>query len=684
MISFALTFLVITLCALPGFLCTYLICNDLVRALTIAPAVSCGVVCLSGVLADVLPLTSSAIVVLIISFLISILIGAVVRILCNVFLPCEELPAMNTGRMLGLGLSIILFLAFFAFMFLSVLDPNESFIQYSDNLHHLSNIKSFMASGVFNTFKTDAYPQSLLQNQVPELSNAGGFYPSAFTIFAALGASFSGVSAVSAENAMLYWSLSVCYPLGMFSLFESIFPKDKHYSLRALALLVVPSFPLYFMIGTPLYPNMLGMLLMPASASLFISLIGAESSLRERVSFCALFLLSCASLFFSQPNSVFAMAVLLLPYCCHRIFELPFQGKKSPLLWRVVCSAAFVIFAACIWLGCYHSSFFSGVVSYYWPSLLSIGGAVKSVLDFSLRRGVACPLYSVLVAIGVVSTFRSRQTRWLTASFLLMAFIYVVNISMDGEFKQIFSGFWYNDPWRTAAAVGLFSIPLSFAGFVSIRDAVAGLLCKHSVQANQVLPSVACFLVVILIAVVPSFGFDGALRQIYDTDGVSAMRYNRREIHRLNYKDSSSPLTSEEEDFLESVEDIVGTDLVLNNPYDGSAYAYATDDINVYYKERPTGDETSDAQLVKKIDEYESNEDVKSAVKNTGAKYVLFLNTDNYTENEALDTDRYLWCWALDYPYTDWSDFYIDPDDSNFVLVASDDNCKLYSIRDAA
>ncbi|WP_321972036.1 DUF6541 family protein [Paratractidigestivibacter sp.] len=684
MVSLALTILFITLCALPGFICAYLICNDAVRALAVAPAVSCGIVCLSGVLVDALPLASSAIPVLAIAFITSMLMGAAVHILCNGFMLRRELVPTNPGRMAGLGLIVVFCLAFFAFMLLGVIDPNDSFVQYSDNLHHLSNIKSFMTSGVFNAFKTASYPQTLLQNQVPEASGVAAFYPSAFTIFAALGASLSDASAVLAENAMLYWCLAFCYPLGMFSLLESIFPRDNNYVLVALALLIVPSFPLYLIIGTPLYPNLLGMLLMPAAASLFILLIGENACPRERVSYGVLFALSCVSLFFSHPNSFFAMAVLLLPYCCHRIFELSFKNKKRPFAWRIGCSAAFVVFAACIWLGCYHSSFFEGVVSYYWQPLLSFGEAIKSVLDFSLRRGIACPIYSALVVIGIVSALRSRQTRWLVVSFFLMAAIYVVNISMDGEFKQLFSGFWYNDPWRTSAALGLFSIPLGYLGLVSIRDATAALFKRVSSPAKQLPPIAPCFFIALLIALVPSFGFNGALSQMYDTKGISAMLYNRQEIQRLNGKGSTSPLTSEEENFLDSVKDIVGSDLVLNNPYDGSAYAYVTDDINVYYKERPGSKETSDAKLVKKIDEYDTNADVEAAVQNTGAKYVLLLSTDNYTENYALDTSKYLWCWAFDYPYTDWSDFNIDSDDSSFVLVASSDNCRLYEIEDAA
>ena len=94
--------------------------------------------------------------------------------------------------------------------------------------------------------------------------------------------------------------------------------------------------------------------------------------------------------------------------------------------------------------------------------------------------------------------------------------------------------------------------------------------------------------------------------------------------------DSTSPLSQKEKDFLAKATPIVGDELVINDPADGSLFAYGDYGIRTYYRTL-TGvgapNETFESQRIRTwLSHMGQSPDTREALKKTGARYVLVLD----------------------------------------------------------
>ena len=68
--------------------------------------------------------------------------------------------------------------------------------------------------------------------------------------------------------------------------------------------------------------------------------------------------------------------------------------------------------------------------------------------------------FVIAVLAGVIYTCRNRRYLWMTVAYAFAFVVYVIDVSTDGVVKQVLSGFWYTDYYRTGAMTALFAIPL--------------------------------------------------------------------------------------------------------------------------------------------------------------------------------------------------------------------------------
>ena len=149
-------------------------------------------------------------------------------------------------------------------------------------------------------------------------------------------------------------------------------------------------------------------------------------------------------------------------------------------------------------------------------------------------------------------------------------------------------------------------------------------------------------------------------------------------LEGLNKPGEDALLNAEEIEFLSEVKTVVGNDIVLNNPYDGSVFAYPLNDINVYYKgfDVPVSD---DNWLIKThINRYSHDADLDASVEATHARYLLLLDTANYipvSEDAA-------WSKYAIYPVGEWQGFENALKDGiQAELVLSKGKCCLYRVN---
>lgn len=144
-----------------------------------------------------------------------------------------------------------------------------------------------------------------------------------------------------------------------------------------------------------------------------------------------------------------------------------------------------------------------------------------------------------------------------------------------------------------------------------------------------------------------------------------------------NSYDYNGPVDVHERVFLDEVKTIVGSDLVINNPYDGSALAYGVSGIRVYYRKAHGygyDDETAQSLAIRtNLVNISTNEAVRAAVDDTGSRYVLILDA-TYSKGSFLRIRSNVG----DGAYLGISQ--ITPDTPGFTEVLASGACHLFSI----
>ena len=110
-------------------------------------------------------------------------------------------------------------------------------------------------------------------------------------------------------------------------------------------------------------------------------------------------------------------------------------------------------------------AFMQGAVAVYWPPIHSRMQGLLSVLGMGFAGSPVQLVAACLVVVGALYTLRRRRYLWLTCSYALACCIYYASaVEGDTLLKHALSGFWYTDPYRTAALAGILALPLLAMG----------------------------------------------------------------------------------------------------------------------------------------------------------------------------------------------------------------------------
>lgn len=559
--------------------------------------------------------------------------------------------------------------------FVLPLDGPDSFVQYADNTAHLGRIKAMAADGSFSILHTGVYPSSMSSVAQP-LNIKAGFYPAALPLLASLSVNLFGVSAALAENVVLFVFMAFVLPSGSYLMHVALFKDNRKAVLfGAFSTMMFAAFPFGLLLYGPLYPNMASMCCAPHVAFAFISIWSKCRPFCQRFAFALIFFLSSVALASLQPNTVFLLIVFLTPFCCHALYQHfsspkkkgePIQNKRG-----LLAALLFAGFAIAVWVICFKLPAFQSVVTFRWEKLYSPDYGVWNLLSLGLRRDLPQYIVAFLVLSGAVIALFDVRYRWMTFSYGIMGLIYVVGVTSEGPLKQLLAGFWYTDPYRTAASVALFAMPLTSLTLATVVRVVWSRLPQR-IQSHHTVETAAClaagFTVVVANILMPNYGYSqGAFAEVYF------------ELSNLNVKNENKLITPEEDTFLKEVAAVAGDDLVINNPFDGSVFAYSVYDINVYYKSfLSIKHENDNSRAIRRgIDEYPDSQRVKDAVEDIAAHYILIMDTSNYLPF----TDEELWSPYILYPYTKWEAFErIDAVDQGFEVALDDGTNKLLKI----
>ena len=549
----------------------------------------------------------------------------------------------------------------------------EAFQPDNDNATHLAIIKNMASSKNLSVLSTSAYFDTSVS---PEVNTAGTFYPSIFHVLAALSIFFSGVAVQTAENITAAVIIAMVYTSGCYALFRAIEPNNKNLTIAgAVGCLLIVGFPWRFIVWGPLYPNLLSLSLIPAALSVEIEICTAIKENKLDLSQVILFLLTIIAICGSHPNGLFTLGVLSIGLLSDTFFNKVRTTTKKGKFIPVFATLGFLVCVIAIWTICFLLPAFQGVVNYKWPANQTLHKAVISLLFFGFTRDSRDPILLILLCIGIVCIMRRKEFRWIVASYLLTAFMFIVAVSSDGVVKQYLCGFWYCDHNRIAACTSLAAMPLICIGLASLFSLLENKVSNwHNIKTiGTPIIKLSASVLIILVVCFPFF-----IENEHDYP-ASFQDYTRLLDYKFDKK-SPSVYSSDEIDFVENAGKLIAPETkVINIPFDGSCFAYDIQNLNIYYRDPHVSgakntSETEHSWLYRKqLSNYLNCQQVRDALKNDQIQYVLMLD-DGDSKDEP---ERFF----IGYNENDWSGITsINENTPGFSLVLAKDDMKLYRI----
>lgn len=676
--QFCLAFLIcLVVATVPGWLTLGMLG---LKADLIVPCTSAVSICfyvVSGVALDLLGITGWP-ALLCTALLLSLIAGGILKAILRRAAPIAG-QSRNHGRrrLLELCVGIAFSLVVICFIFIWPMDGLDSFVQFDDNVTHLGLVTSMVNGGSFSIFSTTSYPGSLPAAQIP--IHSSGFYPNGWHILVALSSALSGATSPVAENAANVALVAVVFPAGCSALLMRLFPDSRGIGVAAGAVcLASAAFPLRMLTVHGPFPNVAAFCLIPSVCTLFISAFPySKDGPRLRGRYVPAFLLAAIGGAATHPNMVFSSALLLTPYLvCRVIPRIAASSKRArtphltTLLQVAVCFLIIVV-----WVALQRTSVFSSVVNFIWESTREPLDALASVVNAGFFLDIPQYLLALLIALGFGRCVRERQHAWLAVSYALVALVFSLGLALDFETRKLFTGYWYNDPERTSALLAIAAVPLSALGLQWAASLVAHVL-GSLLRRPELAPTATGVLAVVLGIPFSQVNYSVEKPLIADVE-ESAFSFAEGQVAgTYNFTDVNI-YTQEERDFVQRARDLIPDGaLVLNFPFDGSVFSYASERMNVYYKSCRTSGDTADSELIRtRLNRIASDADVLEAVRNTGAHYVLVLDSGGLL-TESDDIYTYLGTCRDGM----WDGFLIDEDTPGFSCVLSEGPLALYEI----
>ncbi len=532
------------------------------------------------------------------------------------------------------GCYLLIGLALTGYFLVKSFDSPESVVFIYDNFLHMNLVETFTNTGNWSMLTVSSY------SDTPTIVTSPSFYPTTWAVLAAMSATLLNGNAIIAANALNTVLVGVVLPSSFFFLMSHLFQGNRKLVLMgSLFPLAFGAFPWAMFMFGPLYPFLLGAAFIPVATVALLLFFQVEvKGLRARSFILALLALGATGL--AHPSAFFSAVLLLIPFCTWQVWNMASthggsHGTPRKPWVRWVAVIAFLVLVVCIWIGCTKIPMMKNVIEYGWAPYCSLKEGILSALTLAFRRTPAQPLLAVLVLIGLVAALRKKDLRWLAASYVLTCIFFVIAIACDWSVKPLITGFWYNDSYRLGATAALAGVPLAAFGAWAVAEGLSALwrkirgknIEKGEERALKAQPSLALLLVLIFCAGVVNYIPNWTLLGIGKLD--TAFGYVKKINVEFNDIDGSA-LDSKERAFLHEVKEITGDDVVINLPFDGSMFAHSTDDIKTLY--RSTGGGTMGAEpdarwtVRYKIDKVGTDPQVKEAVEELDAKYLLMLD----------------------------------------------------------
>lgn len=582
---------------------------------------------------------------------------------------------------LALSVGFALFIFFHAYYL--TIGSMDRFVQYDDNATHLAMIEAGSKLGNYSTIK----PAYNLPNDPNGISEAT-YYPSGFHTIPALSCALTGVNAAISENASAVIYTCFAFPLGITAL---VYLSSSKNPLAAAATIPMSfasvAFPLRMLTVHAPFPNIAGFSLMPLFCVAFILTFDLNETNWRKLA--VPLVLITLSLGFVHPNALIFGCIFIFPYFLFnyipqitRLISTK-RSIKNPVILRTALQLAFIALAIFLWIFLNKASFMNNIVSFLWAWSESLPDALIDIASGALLLGKAQYAFGLLTLIGAATCAFNKRTAWLSISYMFIASIYLGTAVGNEAVKSFIAGFWYTDPERLAAMLAIAMIPLASIGIYyftrtcsNVLYSVHRKLVKH--RRNLCRTSIESAFLIVIITIFTLANYQ-PLAGKPGMEVNTAWAQNYYDLQNCTIQTPPNPYTESERTFVRRVQNLIGNDLVLNQPYDGSTFAYSVDGLNAYYPYRPSENDSVTSKTIRtNLRNYATDLDVQNAVNAIDAKWLLVLDKSEF----QLSPDGKSYVSAnLSYSVDDWEGFVgIDSDTPGFTLVLQEGSCKLYRI----
>lgn len=404
-----------------------------------------------------------------------------------------------------------------------------------------------------------------------------GFYPGAWHDFATLSVLSTGTSVPVAANLVTGVLAVLVWPLSCVLLVRQIIGRNTvALAMTGLFSLGFSAFPWGLMSFGVLWPNTLGLALVPAAIAVVLSLSGlAKDDLigRGRAWVLAPFVLLAGG--FAHPNSLFSIiAIAVWPvftgiWRWSRRLREQGQGRRG----TIGLAVSIVVFLAG-WAFVATSAAFKNVRTFYWAPFESTARAVGEVLLNATNGRSSLWVVSIFMLVGLFLVWRVREQRWLVGAFATVGMMFVLTAANNRSYTQFITGYWYNDSYRLAAILPVLAVPLTVLGIVRAGECLRTWLSERPKPRFGRLGTVGLTVVLALLVIVASKG-------LYFRNQVSTLAFN---YTGMEHSDDGTLADPREQAFYTRIAAKVPHDAVVaNNPWDGSALVWALADRQVLF-----------------------------------------------------------------------------------------------------
>lgn len=446
----------------------------------------------------------------------------------------------------------------------------EAFSQTLDNSFHMNAIRWIQEHGDASSLTLGAVAAA---NQEPT------FYPAGWHDFVYLIYSTTGTSIATATIVMILLAAGIIWPCSLVAMCLSI----PH--LRPLQALAIPAltcgffaFPGLLLFWGVLFPNLLGYALLPAFVALLLHMIQlmARREYSLVLSLSLTILVGLGGLALVHPNAVVSAAVFAVPMLLGGVVQV-LRTRGASRRERLVGTGVLVaLIAGCvtIWLSLRPSEEASDL----WTAIMSEGEAVYQFLFLGLENanplgGNFAPAYLLgfLALWGVGYLLYKRRNLWLIGSWMLVGYMWIIAASVPrGDFRLLMVAPWYTDHFRLAALV---VFPAVLLAGIGLGGAVEGLFVRimHAIPREKHAKVAPAMMGASMVLVLVVAGLSSRTPAMHDATLQVAERYK--------VTPTSDILNQDEMNVINEIPKIVPKDdIIVNNPWDGSAYIYALAD----------------------------------------------------------------------------------------------------------